>query len=35
MFFLSVNTEEVNDYLQYVKEVMDIKRMHMKLDDGV
>jgi hypothetical protein len=35
MFFLSVNTEEVDDYLQYVKEVMDIKRMHMKLDDGV
>jgi len=29
-----VNTEEVDDYLEYVKEPMDFEKMHMKLDDG-
>jgi len=34
MFRLPVNTEEVDDYLQYVTEPMDFEKMHMKLDDG-
>ena len=34
MFRLPVNTEEVDDYLNYVKEPMDLEKMHMKLDDG-
>jgi len=34
MFRLPVNTEEVDDYLDYVKEPMDLEKMHMKLDDG-
>ena len=34
LFHLPVNTEEVDDYLQYVKEPMDLERMHLKLDDG-
>jgi Bromodomain len=29
-----VNTEEVDDYLEYVKKPMDLEMMHMKLDDG-
>ena len=29
-----VNTEEVDDYLHYVKEPMDFEKMHIKLDDG-
>ena len=29
-----VNTEEVDDYLETVKEPMDLEKMHMKLDDG-
>ena len=34
MFRAPVNTEDVDDYLQFVKEPMDLERMHMKLDDG-
>ena len=29
-----MNTEEVDDYLDYVKEPMDFEKMHIKLDDG-
>ena len=29
-----VNTEEVDDYLNYVTKPMDLEMMHMKLDDG-
>ena len=29
-----VNTEEVDDYLEYVKNPMDFEKMHQKLDDG-
>ena len=29
-----MNTEEVDDYLETVKEPMDLEKMHMKLDDG-
>ena len=34
MFRSPVNTEDVDDYLQFVKEPMDLEKMHMKLDDG-
>jgi len=34
MFRVPVNTEEVDDYLDYVKEPMDFEKMHIKLDDG-
>ena len=34
MFRAPVNTEDVDDYLQFVKEPMDLEKMHMKLDDG-
>ena len=29
-----VNTEEVDDYLDYVTNPMDFEKMHQKLDDG-
>jgi len=34
MFRSPVNTEEVDDYLQYVTNPMDFEKMHVKLDDG-
>ena len=34
MFRMPVNTDEVDDYLKYVKDPMDFETMHMKLDDG-
>jgi len=34
MFRVPVNTEEVDDYLEFVTEPMDLEKMHMKLDDG-
>lgn len=34
MFRMPVNTDEVDDYLKYVKVPMDFETMHMKLDDG-
>ena len=29
-----MNTEEVDDYLDYVSNPMDFEKMHIKLDDG-
>ena len=29
-----MNTDEVDDYLHYVKDPMDFEKMHIKLDDG-
>ena len=29
-----VNTEEVDDYLDYVTNPMDFEKMHQQLDDG-
>ena len=34
MFRMPVNTDEVDDYLKYVRVPMDFESMHMKLDDG-
>ena len=34
MFRMPVNTDEVDDYLKYVKTPMDFESMHVKLDDG-
>ena len=34
MFRMPVNTDEVDDYLKYVRVPMDFETMHMKLDDG-
>ena len=34
MFRSPVNTEDVDDYLQFVQDPMDLEKMHMKLDDG-
>ena len=34
MFRMPVNTDEVDDYLTYVRVPMDFETMHMKLDDG-
>ena len=34
MFRMPVNTDEVEDYLKYVRVPMDFETMHMKLDDG-
>jgi len=34
MFRAPVNTEEVDDYLDYVSNPMDFEKMHIKLDDG-
>ena len=37
MLFLTrfpIDTEEVYDYLDSVKQPMDFEKMHMKLDDG-
>ena len=33
-FRAPVNTEEVDDYLDYVSNPMDFEKMHIKLDDG-
>jgi hypothetical protein len=34
LYRVPVNTEEVDDYLNYVTKPMDLEMMHMKLDDG-
>jgi SpoVK/Ycf46/Vps4 family AAA+-type ATPase len=35
LYFRSpVNVDDVDDYLQFVKDPMDLEKMHMKLDDG-